>query len=129
MCFVFTASTVVPCISIDETRVVVNQGHKAVLHCDVQGYPSPEVKWYFGTSYIDPSDTKYTHLKEVGGKDTIGHRLFVADVLAEEDSGNYSCRATNEMGEQSRIIILNVASKLTKCSNEICLIVVFGILT
>ncbi|CAH2049873.1 unnamed protein product, partial [Iphiclides podalirius] len=62
---------------------------------DVEAYPEPKVQWYFG-------DVEITEKKSVYSRVDNGstHKLIVKEVTAEL-SGQYSCKVSNELGEDS----------------------------
>ncbi|XP_050680436.1 obscurin isoform X3 [Leptidea sinapis] len=62
---------------------------------NVDAFPEPDVKWYLG-------DVEITEKKSVFSRVDTGdsHKLVLSEVTAEM-SGTYTCRVTNELGEDS----------------------------
>ncbi|KAJ8414380.1 hypothetical protein AAFF_G00052500 [Aldrovandia affinis] len=69
------------------------QGAMVHLTCHIQGYPDPEVLWLHGEEPVEESSRVQIKYKE-DGRCT----LVLSDV-GLEDSGVYTCRATNSLGE------------------------------
>lgn len=72
----------------------------------VTGFPKPQVAWYKGTQKIAESSKYQVFKREKTGL----HSLVIYD-LHPDDSGLYECVATNECGETTSIVSLNVKEK------------------
>ncbi|XP_047531484.1 obscurin isoform X5 [Vanessa atalanta] len=62
---------------------------------DVDAYPQPNVKWYLGDVEITEKKSVYTRLDNGST-----HKLILKEVTAEL-SGQYTCKVSNELGEDS----------------------------
>ncbi|CAH0724488.1 unnamed protein product, partial [Brenthis ino] len=62
---------------------------------DVDAYPLPSVKWYLGDVEITEKKSIYTRVDNGSS-----HKLILKEVTAEL-SGKYSCKVTNDLGEDS----------------------------
>ena len=60
----------------------------ATFTCEAQGYPSPEIKWYFHGRNV--SDHRYSYPTETG---------LTIENVGEEDKGSVTCIASNILGE------------------------------
>lgn len=89
-----------PEIEVDKAWVHGGVGEEAVLSCLVWGSPPPSLRWYRDTMVLDRSEDR---LMEQFG---LRHRLVLASVK-EEDFGNYSCFAENELGKSRGFIELS----------------------
>ncbi|KAK1878312.1 Myosin light chain kinase smooth muscle [Dissostichus eleginoides] len=73
--------------------LTVVQGSCARLSCHLTGYPDPEVVWLCGKEHVEESPTKQIEYDEDG------RCTLVLDKVGPEESGVYTCRATNDQGE------------------------------
>ena len=73
-----------------------------VIKCPVDGVPKPKITWTQNGQEII-SGGKYI-IDEVG---TLSIRL-----LDKDDSSQYTCRARNRFGEDSRTTAINIVGKL-----------------
>ncbi|XP_068626397.1 obscurin [Battus philenor] len=62
---------------------------------DVEAYPEPKVQWYLGDVEITEKKSVYTRVDNGST-----HKLILKEVSAEL-SGQYSCKVTNELGNDS----------------------------
>ncbi|CAH2103000.1 unnamed protein product [Euphydryas editha] len=62
---------------------------------DVDAYPQPDIKWYVGDVEITEKKSVYTRVDNGSS-----HKLILKEVSAEL-SGRYTCKVTNELGEDS----------------------------
>uniref|UniRef100_A0A3B3D354 DCC netrin 1 receptor n=1 Tax=Oryzias melastigma TaxID=30732 RepID=A0A3B3D354_ORYME len=69
------------------TRVTALLGADAVLECSASGYPTPSIQWRRGDEGIQSWNKKYSLLA--------GSNLIIRSVT-DDDSGTYSCTATNK---------------------------------
>ncbi|XP_076120429.1 uncharacterized protein LOC143100801 [Alosa pseudoharengus] len=75
-----------------------------VFECSLMGIPSPIVSWYKGNSKIPHDNKKYIH-----SSDGDNHFLKIVKVNAH-DSGVYTCRAINVVGEtlcRASLLVMN----------------------
>ncbi|KAK2818810.1 hypothetical protein Q5P01_024371 [Channa striata] len=69
------------------SRVTALLGADAVLECSASGYPTPSMQWRRGEELIHSWNKKYSLLA--------GSNLIIRSVT-DDDSGSYSCTATNK---------------------------------
>ncbi|KAM4527367.1 netrin receptor DCC isoform 1-T1 [Odontesthes bonariensis] len=69
------------------TRVRALLGTDAVLECSASGYPTPSIQWRRGDEVIQSWNKKFSLLA--------GSNLIISSVT-DDDSGSYSCTATNK---------------------------------
>ncbi|XP_035524142.1 netrin receptor DCC-like [Morone saxatilis] len=69
------------------SRVTALLGADAVLECSASGYPTPTIQWRRGEELIQSWNKKYSLLA--------GSNLIIRSVT-DDDSGGYSCTATNK---------------------------------
>ncbi|KAI3361747.1 hypothetical protein L3Q82_001956 [Scortum barcoo] len=69
------------------SRVTALLGTDAVLECSASGYPTPSIQWRRGEELIQSWNKKYSLLA--------GSNLIIRSVT-DDDSGSYSCIATNK---------------------------------
>jgi len=88
-----------PTIEDDEAEVAATAGSRALLRCDADGLPKPEVTWLKDGTKIETSSSLYTM-----------HRTGSLQMTAVtvDDSGQYECIATNDAGTARRQITLTV---------------------
>ncbi|XP_070547395.1 cubilin-like [Ptychodera flava] len=79
----------VPKITIDNDPVT--EGDRLILTCHSTGIPPPDYKWYYNGEYLNINDKQYT--------------IAAASV---DDSGEYSCTATNEENTTRSSIYVDV---------------------
>ncbi|KAG2463356.1 MYPN protein, partial [Polypterus senegalus] len=86
------------------------EGQLVVLECRVKGAPSPKVEWYReGTLIEDSPDFRILQKKEIC-------TLVIAEVFPE-DSGTFTCTASNKYGTVSSIASLNVKGNQNNSSS------------
>ena len=73
---------------------IATKGDYIVLGCSADGLPKPEIIW----------------VKKNNGRAVIGNYFTLENALPE-DSGNWTCRASNLMGTDTANVELIVASK------------------
>uniref|UniRef100_A0A8C8Z9Z1 Myopalladin n=1 Tax=Prolemur simus TaxID=1328070 RepID=A0A8C8Z9Z1_PROSS len=87
-----------------------SEGQLVVFECRVKGAPSPKVEWYReGTLIEDSPDFRILQKKEIC-------TLVIAEVFAE-DSGCFTCTASNKYGTVSSIARLDVRGNEDLSSN------------
>ncbi|XP_058473190.1 netrin receptor DCC isoform X4 [Solea solea] len=69
------------------SRVTALLGTDAILECSVSGYPTPSFQWRRGEELIQSWNKKFSLLA--------GSNLIIRSV-SDDDSGSYSCTATNK---------------------------------
>ncbi|XP_064874487.1 titin-like [Oncorhynchus nerka] len=82
-----------------------------MFECSLMGIPSPIVSWFKGNKKIPHNNNKYLH-----SSDGDNHFLKIRNVSAH-DSGIYSCRAINVVGEtlcRASLLVLNPKSFIGK---------------
>ncbi|KAM4877133.1 hemicentin-2 [Thomomys bottae] len=85
-----------PRVSINTTSQGFSQGVEVKVSCSASGYPAPHISWSReGLALREHSRVRV---------DTQGS-LLIRD-LAPEDAGNYSCKATNEVGTDEETVTL-----------------------
>ncbi|XP_045774450.1 obscurin isoform X4 [Maniola jurtina] len=62
---------------------------------DVEAFPTPDVKWYLGDVEITEKKSVYTRVDNGSS-----HKLVLKEVTSEL-SGQYTCKVSNEMGQDS----------------------------
>ncbi|XP_069465362.1 hemicentin-2 isoform X1 [Ambystoma mexicanum] len=77
---------------VTEQREVLS-GESVSLHCDTNAIPPPTLTWYKDGHLLPTADAGVLVL--------LGGRLLQIAVAKPEDSGKYTCEATNEAGEDS----------------------------
>ncbi|XP_069607474.1 myosin light chain kinase, smooth muscle-like [Ranitomeya imitator] len=74
----------------DQSEVV---GSSARFHCHIEGFPDPEVLWFFSGSPIQESKRFEIEYEESGSC-----TLIISDV-SPNDAGVYTCQASNSHGQ------------------------------
>ncbi|KAF7245040.1 Titin [Varanus komodoensis] len=88
-------------------NVTVMEGESVTLECRISAYPAPTVAWYREDYHIESSiDFQITFEAGVA-------RLVIREAFAE-DSGRFTCTATNEAGSVSTSCHLVVQGKYRK---------------
>ncbi|XP_054708127.1 muscle M-line assembly protein unc-89-like [Uloborus diversus] len=93
-----------PVFTKDLLDVTLVEGDELKLDTAVKGSPTPEVKWMFGKKEIRSDDRSVVDVQGDVRKLTIREARV-------EDSGNYTCKATNKAGEASQKATVTVKSK------------------
>uniref|UniRef100_A0A3B5BB55 Ig-like domain-containing protein n=1 Tax=Stegastes partitus TaxID=144197 RepID=A0A3B5BB55_9TELE len=95
------------------------EGTTIMFECSLMGIPSPIVSWFKGDKKIPHNNKKYVH-----SSDGDNHFLKICKV-GTQDSGVYTCRAINVVGEtlcRACLVVLNAKA----FSGSSCLSVSFG---
>ncbi|XP_076872442.1 hemicentin-1 isoform X2 [Brachyhypopomus gauderio] len=88
-----------PTVRGGEPELWVVENTQAVLPCSADGIPQPSLSW----------ERDGTPLSDVAGEFTIlPSGDLIIDVAQPEDSGSYTCVATNSVGQDSRTVALSV---------------------
>ncbi|XP_036397362.1 myosin light chain kinase, smooth muscle [Megalops cyprinoides] len=82
-----------PCFSQILKDLTQPEGATVHLTCNIQGYPDPEVVWQKGEEPVEESPRVQIEYEEDG------RCTLVLSSVRQEDSGIYTCRATNRLGE------------------------------
>ncbi|NXY61032.1 HMCN1 protein, partial [Callaeas wilsoni] len=88
-----------PRIRNTDAQYVVMENSQAVLSCVAEGIPTPTINWRKGNTLLRDTVGKY---QTVPGGD------LILDNVVPEDSGSYSCIATNAAGEDTHTVTLTV---------------------
>ncbi|XP_053776217.1 basement membrane-specific heparan sulfate proteoglycan core protein isoform X1 [Desmodus rotundus] len=86
-----------PQVQVEEVELTVEAGHTATLRCSATGSPTPTIHWSKLRSPLP-----WQHKLE-------GDTLIIPRV-AQQDSGQYICNATNPLGHAEATIVLHVES-------------------
>ena len=101
-----------PHIQIDETKEYYHprlKQRELRISCNVSADPSPDVNWQRGRTVLSHHDHqhKYEMMAESSGsEDKRTFTLTIKDIR-EEDFGNYSCLATNALGQDEKEIVIS----------------------
>ncbi|EHA98367.1 Hemicentin-1, partial [Heterocephalus glaber] len=90
----FSLSVLVPPVLLGDadalTNVTAALHGPLVLLCEATGVPPPKVRWFREEEPIRPGEDTYL---------LAGGRVLQLPLVRAEDAGRYSCRASNEVGE------------------------------
>ncbi|XP_060061512.1 basement membrane-specific heparan sulfate proteoglycan core protein isoform X2 [Erinaceus europaeus] len=86
-----------PQVQVEEVELTVEAGHTATLRCSATGSPMPTIHWSKLRSPLP-----WQHRLE-------GNTLIIPQV-AQQDSGQYICNATNPVGHVEATVVLHVES-------------------
>nr|XP_023690745.1 basement membrane-specific heparan sulfate proteoglycan core protein isoform X5 [Paramormyrops kingsleyae] len=84
-----------PIASVPETFMVVKEGQTVTLHCNAQGYPTPTITW---SKLRAPLPWRHS----------VVNNTLVLTSVGRQDSGQYICNATNNLGVSEVLIMLDV---------------------
>ncbi|GFU16491.1 titin [Nephila pilipes] len=93
-----------PIVKHTYNRVAFDPRETAVLKCIMQAYPEPIFEWFHYGRGLDNYGNHGTNITDIGG-DTFVGVLSIKD-LTENDYGEYTCRAWNQVGDKKTIIKL-----------------------
>ncbi|TRZ22552.1 hypothetical protein HGM15179_004536 [Zosterops borbonicus] len=88
-----------PRIRSTDTQYTVTESSQAVLSCVAEGIPTPTINWRKDNMLLGDTVGKY---QTVPGGD------LILDNVVPEDSGSYTCIATNTAGEDTHTVTLTV---------------------
>ncbi|XP_066048296.1 hemicentin-1 [Chamaea fasciata] len=88
-----------PRIRSTDTEYTVTESSQAVLSCVAEGIPTPAINWRKDNMLLRDTVGKY---QTVPGGD------LILDNVVPEDSGSYTCIATNTAGEDTHTVALTV---------------------
>nr|Q05793.1 RecName: Full=Basement membrane-specific heparan sulfate proteoglycan core protein; Short=HSPG; Contains: RecName: Full=Endorepellin; Contains: RecName: Full=LG3 peptide; Flags: Precursor [Mus musculus]AAA39911.1 perlecan [Mus musculus] len=86
-----------PQVQVEESELTLEAGHTATLHCSATGNPPPTIHWSKLRAPLP-----WQHRIE-------GNTLVIPRV-AQQDSGQYICNATNSAGHTEATVVLHVES-------------------
>ncbi|XP_054719999.1 roundabout homolog 1-like isoform X2 [Uloborus diversus] len=92
-----------PVVRHTYNRVAFDVGETAVLQCKMQAYPSPQFEWFSRGRVLDEYANYGTNITDLG-EDIYAGVLSIRD-MKEEDYGEYTCRASNQVGDDKKTII------------------------
>ncbi|XP_071981860.1 hemicentin-2 isoform X2 [Engystomops pustulosus] len=100
-----------PRIQIESSSTHLSHGGEVRIRCDVSGYPEPQIVWKHGENFLE-NDSKHTIIN--------GNILLIKEP-SQEDSGNYSCVASNGLGtdEQSLTLLYTERPKTSAVKSTI----------
>ncbi|TMS38626.1 hypothetical protein L596_005310 [Steinernema carpocapsae] len=82
---------------------LIQKNHQCKLICSVQGNPAPKIEWLKNGRPVDEDRVQLTYRSGVCTLEIFNSRL--------EDAGTYTCRASNERGEDSTDCVLTVQGR------------------
>ncbi|XP_030135337.4 hemicentin-1 [Taeniopygia guttata] len=88
-----------PRIRSTDTQYTVTESSQALLSCVAEGIPAPTINWRKDNMLLGDTVGKY---QTVPGGD------LILDNVVPEDSGSYTCIATNAAGEDTHTVTLTV---------------------
>lgn len=93
---------VFPKITEKPRDLYVKAGEDFELHCQAEGYPEPQVSWEKdgGSNFPAASDKRMDYSSE--------KKVFVFKNATPVDSGEYTCKATNDAGSASASALVTV---------------------
>ncbi|GIY93158.1 hemicentin-2 [Caerostris extrusa] len=92
-----------PVVRHTYNRVAFDVGETAVIQCKMQAYPSPQFEWFSRGRGLDEYGNYGTNITDLG-EDIYAGVLSIRD-MKEEDYGEYTCRASNQVGDDKKTII------------------------
>ncbi|KAK7884904.1 hypothetical protein WMY93_028027 [Mugilogobius chulae] len=85
----------VPRVSVSESLLIAVEGQTAILRCDAHGYPAPVISW---SKLRAPLPWRHK----------IVDNTLILTAVGPQDSGEYICTASNNMGVSEATINLDV---------------------
>ncbi|KAM4662543.1 hemicentin-2 [Discoglossus pictus] len=85
-----------PYIQIESSANHLSHGGEVRIRCEVSGHPTPQISWKHGDTFLS-NDNRYTILAD--------NTLLIKDA-SQEDSGSYSCVASNGLGTDEQSVTL-----------------------
>lgn len=112
-------------IKTEPQNTTLNEGSTLVLTCESTGNPKPLVMWSIHSRRqkqelaLPFTEDDLTESNEVSSLSHNPVRVFnngtlIITHIREDDSGNYSCSATNEMGRAEELVSVKVADSTPK---------------
>lgn len=101
-----------PSIQLSEDHSSLFAGKKHSYSCAVDGWPLPVVWWLKNGQKLhnDTINQKFTVERTIKGEELVNVTLHILDVDIG-DSGNYTCKAMNNITTENRSIIVSVTCK------------------
>ncbi|XP_063792751.1 hemicentin-2 [Pseudophryne corroboree] len=90
-----------PRIQMESSSAQLSHGGEVRIRCDVSGYPEPQISWKHGDTILS-NDNKHT---------IIDGNILVIKEASQEDSGNYSCVASNDLGSDEQSLTLTYTER------------------
>ena len=85
--------------SYASTLVTVRDGGRLALSCDARGVPRPTIAWMHNSSFAMPS----ANFSTGNLTDKVTRSILTVQRVSLNDSGVYSCHASNALGQDSTI--------------------------
>ena len=76
------------------------EGEVAVFECVADGYPTPEIQWFYNGKPLDSTEF-------YPNRNVAGNRITISN-LQKSDTANYGCNATNSIGYVYKDVYVNV---------------------
>jgi len=92
--------TVPPTLQRDDDEYTVIVNSPVQMSCEADGLPLPVVTWYHDGAELAEDTTSTGRVMPSGA--------LRIDRVTANDSGLYECRATNDVGTASRVVMLSV---------------------
>lgn len=92
---------------IDRQRIV-GKSSAVVYPCEVSGYPTPNITWYYNAEVIEPG---------IRGVVLDSNSTLTIQEPQVNHSGIYQCFARNRIGEDSRMYVLEVREEGNFCNS------------
>ena len=104
--------TVVPVITIPETKHTFNATESNWITCTAEGYPTPDITWLNNNESEVDKDRLVTSSVMATGVGNITNKSVTINIR-RDDGGVYKCIATNSVGNDTETINFTVQCKLT----------------
>ncbi|XP_019412229.1 PREDICTED: hemicentin-1 isoform X1 [Crocodylus porosus] len=103
-----------PKIRSTEANYIATENFQAVLSCVADGIPTPAIKW---------KKDNITLMDRVGKHRTVPYGDLILDNVVPEDSGSYTCVASNAAGEDAHTVklMVHVLPAFTELPGDIAL--------
>ncbi len=99
----------------------VNESDSVTFNCSASGIPAPRISWFRNGSATSINDTRFSisqsqvddnyELSDGRGTGFLVTSQLTVSTTQDEDSGQYQCRAENDVGNTTREFELVVQSK------------------
>lgn len=83
-------------MTIQQCPTPVTEGDNTTLYCNAAGYPVPNIAW----------------INESSGNVESANNTLPITTITRSQSGNYTCHASNEIGNGTQTCEINVYCKL-----------------
>ena len=81
-------------------------GSDISINCTVNGWPRPDVSWYYNGQLLSVKEDSRFSVEEKEGAS-----VLTVDDAEVSDSGNYTCNATNAAGSVDKTSEIDVVGK------------------